>query len=175
MSYRKFSRIYGLWMVGLCCTAAPAIAASPGEGAFTAALEIDRAVARFTGAGIGDIGGARRPVDPRLRLAFCPHDLALDWHGEPGRTVRVVCPTARGWQIFVSLNPAVKPEVAPPAISRGDQITVEVRGNGFSVRQSGEARESGRRGDWIAIRLAHGEKPLSARVERPGLVVIETR
>ena len=43
--------------------------------------DIDRAVTAFTGAPIGDVGGARAPADRRLRLAACAQALNTSWHG----------------------------------------------------------------------------------------------
>ncbi|MEE4152953.1 MAG: flagella basal body P-ring formation protein FlgA [Erythrobacter sp.] len=149
---------------------------------------IDRAVAAFTGAPVGAVGGALQPADPRLRLAACPVPLALGWHGQAGAVVRVACEAegSRGWQIFVAIKTAALPgsssasaaRQAPreaPQVKRGDPITVLVRGKGFSVQQAGEASETGRVGDWIGVRTAQGKQPVRARLEQPGLAIIELR
>jgi len=59
----------------------PALAAEPSAVAnITDPVEIDRVVANFTGAQIGEIGGARVPADRRLRLARCAEPLlAMAW------------------------------------------------------------------------------------------------
>lgn len=151
-------------------------AAADSASGITDPREIDRVVAKFTGAGIGEIGGARTPTDPRLRLAPCDQPLIAQWHGRSRSTVRVECPAASGWRIFVATRPL--PQAAQPrqVIKRGDPVTVLVKGRGFSVQQSGEAMENGAIGDWIGIRVggraARNADPIRARIERPGLAII---
>ena len=53
----------------LACAAAFAAAAPALAAGFASPEEIDSAVAEFTGAAIGTEGGARLPIDRRLRLA----------------------------------------------------------------------------------------------------------
>lgn len=134
---------------------------------------IDRAVAGFTGAGVGQPGGARTATDPRLQLAACDGPLAVSWHGAARSAVRVECPGPTSWRIFVAVD-ASAGAAAPAAavVKRGDALTIMVRGRGFSVQQSGEAMESGAVGDWIFVRTARKAEPLRARIERPGLAVI---
>lgn len=171
----------------LANSSAPALAA-PADAAqgLVEPAEIDRAVRSFTGAGIGETGGAVAPADPRLRLAACADDLRLEWHGTARAAVSVECPrTLAGsgpWRIFVATRPSgdgapgagVRARALPasPAIKRGDPVTVVVRGRGFSVQQTGEATESGHPGDWIGIRTARQGEPVRARIERPGLAII---
>lgn len=142
------------------------------SGDFTEPAEIDRAVAEFTGAQIGQIGGARVAADPRLRLAQCLSPLTTSWHGRSKSTVRVECPEAGGWRIFVATKPSPAAAAPERVVKRGDPMTVIVRGNGFTVQQTGEATENGAVGDWIAIRTARRADPIRARIERPGLAVI---
>ncbi|MEL7446516.1 MAG: flagella basal body P-ring formation protein FlgA [Pseudomonadota bacterium] len=139
---------------------------------FTDPAEIDRAVEIFTGARIGESGGARSEADRRLRLDACTSPLATQWYGRPGKTIQVECPGIHGWRIFVSTVPTAGAAKTDPVVRRGDPITVAIRGRGFTVQQSGEARESGGIGDWIAIRTARKADPIRARIERPGLAVI---
>lgn len=148
--------------------------------------EIDRAVQAFTGAAIGEAGGALAPADQRLRLAACAQALTTSWHGTARAAVRVECQSTPGpsgpWRIFVATRPAsdsppgnsprARSAPASPAVKRGDPVTVVVRGRGFSVQQAGEATESGQPGDWIAVRTSRKAEPVRARIERPGLVVI---
>lgn len=151
-------------------------AQSPDRGGFTDPRAIDRVVADFTGTTIGEVGGARVPADRRLRLARCSQPLVASWHGRSKSTVRVECPAADGWRIFIATRPV--PHAAEPTrvVKRGDPVTVQVRGRGFSVQQSGEALENGAVGDWIGIRIngrnARRSEPVRARIERPGLAVI---
>lgn len=133
--------------------------------------QIDRLVEGFTGQPTGTVGGARAPVDRRLRLAACAAPLALDWYGAPGKIVSVSC--AGGWQIYVNiLAPTQSAKSAAPMVARGETVTIAVRGRGFTVQRQGEAMEAGAEGDWIKVRTAPDAAPVRARVERPGLVVI---
>ncbi len=154
----------------------PALAAGKAVAGFTDPAEIDRVVAQFTGAGIGQVGGARGPTDRRLRLAYCTQPLLAAWHGRAGSTVRVECPAANGWRIFVATRPQPQDVQPQMVVKRGDPMTVIVRGHGFSVQQSGEAMEEGAIGDWIGIRVggrtARNADPIRARIKRPGLAII---
>lgn len=141
--------------------------------AFADPVAIDRAVEAFTGAPAGVEGGARTPVDRRLRLAACPAPLALSWHGTARGNVLVQCPAAPGWRIFVPVLGAAAAPAAAPAVVRGDPVTIAVAGAGFSVSQPGEALESGPAGSWIRVRgLAGKAQPMRARVVRAGLVEV---
>lgn len=147
--------------------AAPAVA-SP----YTSPADIDRALMGFTGAAIGSPGGARLPTDPRLRLSACAAPLALDWHTAARTSVRVECPGPAPWRIFVAVAPVTSAGAGAPAVKRGDNVMIAVRGRGFSLQQPGEAVEGGQIGDWIFVRTARKAEALRARIERPGLVVI---
>lgn len=150
--------------------AGPANAQSQGQADLA---QIDRLVEGFTGQPVGTLGGARAPVDRRLRLAACAAPLALDWYGTPGKTVSVSCTGPGGWQIYVNvLAPTQSAKSAAPMIARGETVTIAVRGRGFTVQRQGEAMEAGAEGDWIKVRTAPDAAPVRARVERPGLVVI---
>ncbi|KHL25591.1 hypothetical protein PK98_02715 [Croceibacterium mercuriale] len=143
---------------------------------------IDGAVANFTGHGIGEPGGARQPVDRRLRLAACPQPLTLEMHGGGQASVLVRCPVA-GWRLFVPLTST--PQAAASAfasasasaqkvVARGETVTVALRGRGFALQRQAEAMEAGAVGDWIRVRPAGRDaEPMRARVIRPGLVGME--
>ncbi len=136
---------------------------------------IDRAVIAFTGADIGQPGGPRMAADRRLLLAVCAAPLAVSWHGPARTAVQVTCPGPESWRIFVAVSAATgtgAAAAAPPAIKRGDALTIIVRGRGFSVQQPGEAMEAGAVGDWIFVRTSRKSESLRARIERPGLAVI---
>lgn len=136
-------------------------------------VAIDRAVTAFTGAGIGEPGGATLPVDRRLRLAACRSPLSLDWQGSRQDTVLVQCPDTGGWRLFVATSGNTRQgPAAPPAIARGEAVTISVAGDGFSVAQSGEAMDSGALGAWIRVRTSARATPIRARIERPGLVIV---
>ena len=72
-------------LVPVLLVAAPAAAAD-----FQDTVALDRAVASFTGHGIGADGGARAPVDARLKLAHCP-TVALSWRTARHDAVVVAC------------------------------------------------------------------------------------
>ncbi|MBU6266150.1 MAG: flagella basal body P-ring formation protein FlgA [Sphingomonadales bacterium] len=154
-------------LVGL----APAASAAP----FASLDQIDYAVAGFTGAGIGQPGGATLPLDRRLRLGACRAPLALSWRTDRHDAVLVQCPDPGAWHLFVPVQ--AQPQAsAGPAILRGEAVNVLVAGDGFSVSQPGEAMESGAIGAWIRVRTvkdgsAKGE-PIRARIVRPGLAEV---
>lgn len=143
-----------------------------GANGFTDPATIDRAVFDFTGAAIGQPGGARMAADRRLQLAACAVPLAVSWHSPAKNAVRVECPDTGGWRIFVAVAAPAAAAAATPVVKRGDALTIMVRGRGFSVQQQGEAMESGAVGDWIFVRTARKAEPLRARIERPGLATI---
>ena len=159
-------------IVCLPLLAAAAAAQTTAEQGFTEPAAIDRAVTEFVGVPIGEVGGARVPADRRLRLAACAAPLDVAWHGRSRATVQVACAGPQSWRIFIATRPAPQAEQAAPLVSRGDPITVLVRGRGFTVQQAGEAMDSGVVGDWIAIRTSRDNTPIRARIERPGLATI---
>lgn len=174
----KSPKLIALPAVALLAAMATPLAAQ--AAAFVELPTIDREVATFTGASIGQPGGATLPVDRRLRLARCISPLALSWHTPRRETVLVQCPDAGGWRLFVPVNAVAVAAAAAaeaPAVTRGEVVTISVAGDGFSVSQSGEALEPGGVGSWIRVRPASqgstskGE-PIRAQVMRPGLVVI---
>ena len=59
---------------------------------------IDRAVTDFTGADIGQPGGAKLPVDRRLRLTACQAPLDLQWFGRDQRSVLLYAGGAPGYR-----------------------------------------------------------------------------
>lgn len=156
-------------LAGALAAGAPALAAG-----FHDLASIDREVARFTGAPIGTTGGARLPVDRRLKLSQCPTPLALEWYGSTNRTVLVRCPVADGWRLFVPVTAGLTPAKAEPVVARGEAVSIAVQGRGFTVSRQGEALEAGAVGEWIRVRPA-GEKrnTIRARVIQPGRVGID--
>lgn len=155
--------------IALFGTAAPTLAAG-----FADPAAIDRAVVEFTGAQIGAPGGARTPVDRRLRLAACSAGLALEWYGRGRDTVLVRCPEQGGWRLFVPLASGGTEQAGPDVVARGEMVTITVRGSGFSLSRQGEALEAGAVGEWIRVRPADKRaEPLRAQVVRPGVVGME--
>ncbi len=153
-----------------------ALAAAPAaaQSGYVDLAAVDRAVDQFTGVPQGAPGGAALPIDRRLKLAPCRTALALGWYGARRDTVEVACPMAGGWKLYVPLAGSAIGAAAAPLITRGDAITVAVRGDGFAVSQPGEAMESGAEGAWIKVRTLGPNAPvLRAKVLRPGLVGID--
>jgi flagellar basal body P-ring formation protein FlgA len=158
----------GVAALGLA--SAPLVAAG-----FADPAAIDREVASFTGSAIGAPGGARAPVDRRLRLANCSSGHALEWYGRARDTVLVSCPDPGGWRIFVPLTAGrAAAEAGPAVVGRGEMVTVSVRGSGFSLSRQAEAMEAGSVGQWIRVRSADKKgEPIRAQVLRPGVVGME--
>lgn len=156
--------------------AAAAILAVPSSAwsapRFIDPTEIDLAVETFTGLAAGKIGGAVRPADTRLRLAHCSRPLTAMWHGNRQRTVRVACEGTSAWHLFVPVRAAPQPAKPQKIIRRGDTVTIAVEGQGFTVRRPGEAQQAGAIGEWIAVKTSRKAEPVSAKIVRPGLVVI---
>jgi flagella basal body P-ring formation protein FlgA len=150
--------------------AAPALAAG-----FADHSAIDQAVTQFTGSPIGAPGGARAPVDRRLKLAQCAPALALEWYGRDRSTVLVRCPEPGGWRLFVPLAvDARRQQAAEKIVSRGALVTIVVKGSGFSLSRQGEALDAGAVGDWIRVKPTDLKgAPLRAEVLRNGTVGIE--
>lgn len=163
------SKAYALALIGSFAVASPAMAS---DSEYTDPRAIDKAVAQFTGAQIGEIGGARLPADHRLQLAPCDTPLETSWHGTNRSTVRVACNGQAKWRIFIATRPLPKTAPAENIVKRGDPITVMIKGRGFSVQQTGEALEAGTLGDWISVRTARQADPVRARIERPGVATI---
>ena len=160
--------------------AAAALAATTANAATPMDLSIiDRAVADFTGATIGQPGGAKLPVDRRLRLASCNAPLDLQWFGRDQRSVQVACPTA-GWRIYVAVDAGTggghgaSPQYGQTLVKRGENVSILVRGSGFTLTRQGSAVEDGAQGEWIKVR-ATGQRTetLRAMVIRPGQVGID--
>jgi len=143
--------------------------------AYASLTAIDRAVAAFTGADIGLPGGATLPVDRRLRLRACEAPLELTWRGARHDTVVVQCPDAGSWHLFVPVRGQAA-QAGGNAVDRGDQVTIAVTGDGFSVSQPGEAVDAGTVGDWVRVRAvkdgALRSEMMRARVVRPGEVEV---
>lgn len=156
-------------LVPLALIAAAPLASARAQNAYADLAAIDAQVAAF----VGSAAGGAVPVDRRLRLSACPAALTLAWYGARQDAVEVRCPTAPGWKIFVSLVGRSQGSLAPavPVVSRGDQVTITIAGQGFAVSQQGEALEGGAQGAWIKVRgLSAGAQVIRARVLRPGQV-----
>jgi flagellar basal body P-ring formation protein FlgA len=161
---------------------AAALAALPFASAATSAnfadpAAIDAAVAGFTGAPIGQPGGARLPVDRRMRLASCEMPLAMEWYGRARESVLVRCPVPNGWRLYVPVadhSGSFGGSASAPIVARGEGVAISVRGRGFSLTRQGEALDGGAAGEWIRVRPAGSRTdPIRARILRPGVVSLE--
>lgn len=136
---------------------------------------LDRAVAAFTGRGIGDMGGARSVIDARLKLAACP-TLALSWRTAAQDAVVVSC-TGPEWRLFVPVRMAASAQspaaVAPgmpiaraaraePVIKRGDLVTIAAGAAGFSITREGTALADALPGARFPVKVADARGPVQA-------------
>ena len=133
---------------------------------------LDRAVAAFTGHGVGIEGGARTAVDPRLRLAHCP-TVALSWRTAAHDAVVVAC-AGPDWRIFVPVIntapatsgvvrvAAAAPVKAAPVIRRGDPVTIEAGTRGFSITRDGIAMSDAAPGGRFLVRVDDTRTPVQA-------------
>lgn len=155
--------------IALTLAASPAAAQS-----FQSTTLLDKAVAGFTGQPIGATGGARTPVDTRLKLVPCPM-VSLAWRTETHDSVVVTCPDPQ-WRIFVPViaaaaapkpavivgpaaAPAAKPEIV---IKRGDPVSVVAGSNGFAVTRDGIAVGEAAAGQRVLIKVEDGKPPIQA-------------
>ena len=148
------------------------LAALLASAMFQDTATIDRAVAAFTGVPMGAVGGARAPVDARLRLAACP-TLALSWRTEAKDAVVVSCP-GPSWRLFVAVTAPPRDLAAPaarsvatavkaePVIRRGDPVTIEAGSNGFSITREGLAMGDAAPGARLAVKVAGTVQPVQA-------------
>ena len=135
---------------------------------------LDRAVAAFTGQPAGAEGGARTPVDTRLKLASCP-TVSLSWRTAARDAVTVAC-TGPDWRIYVPVKHSVpiaqegagarpEPRVAAkaaPVIKRGDPVLIEAGSRGFSISREGLAMGDAAPGGRFLIRVEDGRTPVQA-------------
>lgn len=164
-------------LFALAVLATPALAND-----FQSTLILDTIVAQFTGHPIGQMGGARAAVDTRLKLASCAAP-QLEWHTEFKEAVVVRCMSPQ-WKIFVPVlapprpkpvpvaaAPAAAPVVQAPApvpakpeivIKRGDTVTLEAGGVGFSITREGTAMSDAPAGDRVMIRIDDKKPPIQA-------------
>lgn len=147
--------------------------------------EIDVLVAATMGAEIGEPGGARAPVDRRLKLKACP--VALEVTGPDLGAAAVRCPSL-GWRIRVPLDLAAERAQAAAArapqarsgsgqqgqegIKRGEPILLTVDRPMFSLSRVMIADKDGRVGEVISVRDEPKGKPIFVRIVEPGRATI---
>lgn len=158
----------------LASAAALGMAMPASAAGFADPAEIDRAVAQFAEAPTGSQGGARLPVDRRLKLSRCQAPLALEWYGRARDTVLVQCPVSGGWRLFVPIESGAAAARAEKVVARGEVVSIAVQGRGFVLSRQGEALESGAVGDWIRVRPAGSKQDtVRVRILHPGKVGME--
>jgi flagella basal body P-ring formation protein FlgA len=155
--------------------AAPFLLAAPAMAApFQDTVSLDRAVAAFTGRGIGAEGGARSVVDSRLKLAQCP-TVSMAWRSDAHDAVVVTC-TGPNWRIFVPIlfTPSTPKPNAPqsrataPAVKldavirRGDPVTIEAGTPAFSITREGVAMGDAAPGGRFMVKVEGGKTPVQA-------------
>ena len=163
-----------LSFIALMLLASPAAAQN-----FQSTPLIDKAVAGFTGHAIGETGGARTAVDPRLKLATCPM-VSLNWRTDSHDSVVVTC-TDPQWRIFVPVmmparpGLAATPTAAPVAaakaaivIKRGDPVSVSAGSAGFEITRDGIAVNDAAAGQRLLIKIQDGKPPIQAVAIEPG-------
>ncbi|MGJ3628909.1 flagella basal body P-ring formation protein FlgA [Sphingomonas sp. MMS24-JH45] len=143
--------------------------------AFQDTAALDRGVAAFTGRPLGAEGGARTPVDPRLRLAACPM-VSMSWRTEAKDAVVVAC-TGPDWRLFVPVVAAPRAAPVPtaralpapaaavkaePVIRRGDPVTIEAGSDGFSITRDGVAMADAAPGARLPVRVVEATAPVQA-------------
>jgi flagellar basal body P-ring formation protein FlgA len=133
---------------------------------------LDTVVAQFTGKPIGELGGARTPIDKRLKLQPCAAP-QLEWRSAAKDAVVVRC-MAPAWRLFVPVNalPQPKPAAAAPqpvaaakpqpVIRRGDPITVEAGAPGFSITRDGIAMGDAPAGARLMVKVDERRPPIQA-------------
>lgn len=150
---------------------------------FQSTTVLDNAVQQFTGHAIGDEGGARTPVDSRLKLAACPMP-QFEWLSAAQDAVVVRC-MAPEWKIYVSVNrarplavPTPVPAPAPvadkvdPVIRRGDAIVIQAGGPGFSISRDGVALADAVPGARVLVKVEDKKPPIQAIAVSPGLATL---
>lgn len=152
---------------------APLFLAAAAVTSFQDTGALDRAVSAFTARPVGSEGGARAPIDARLRLATCP-TVSLSWRTEAHDAVVVAC-AGPSWRLFVpviapprapgvpaaarAMTPPV-PRNAPPVIRRGDPVMIEAGSNGFSITREGTAMADAAAGARLMIRVNDSPNPV---------------
>lgn len=167
--------------LGMAALATPAAAQN-----FQSTQLLDTVVSQFTGHNIGQMGGAITPVDTRLKLASCTAP-QLEWHTDAHEAVVVRC-MAPTWKIYVPVlaPPRPKPVAAASApatvvpvpaapvakpemvIKRGDTVTLEVGGAGFSITREGIATSDAPVGGRVMVRVEDKKPPIQAIVIEAG-------
>lgn len=140
---------------------------------FEDTAHLDRQVGAYLNANIGEAGGARTPIDRKLKLKRCPTSVQMSHTNR--NSVVVSCPSS-GWRIFVPLSVSLssgnrfssnKEELV---VRRNQPLLLVVKRPSFSISYSVVAQKNGRIGDYIPVRSGRKSKTLIARVSGNGQV-----
>ncbi|PKP90452.1 MAG: hypothetical protein CVT77_14990 [Alphaproteobacteria bacterium HGW-Alphaproteobacteria-16] len=154
------------------------LVATSGPGAFQSTELLDTMVERFAGAPIGEMGGARAPVDKRLKLAACAAP-ELSWRSAAEDAVVIRCQGPQQWRMFVPVialprAAAAAPTAAPVAvksetvIKRGDPVLIEAGSAGFSISSQGVAMADAPAGGRLMVKVDDKRPPVAAVAVEPG-------
>lgn len=170
MNGRLLSLKETIMLLSLALAAATPAAAQD----FQSTQMLDAIVAQFTGVALGEQGGARTPVDKRLKLQACAAP-QLEWRSAARDAVVVRC-MVPAWRIFVPVDAVPQPRAAPaavaqapavpikaaPVIRRGDPITVEAGSPGFSISRDGIAMGDAAAGARLMVKVDDKKPPIQA-------------
>lgn len=140
---------------------------------FEDTARLDQQVATHLNAAIGEAGGARAPIDAKLKLKRCPVALQLSRTNQSA--VLVSC-AALGWRIFVPIQGGQLQRsdrvrrTDEYIVFRNQPLTLVVKRPSFSISYAVVAQKNGRIGDYIPVRASRKSKELMARVSGSGAV-----
>ncbi|MEP2988230.1 MAG: flagella basal body P-ring formation protein FlgA [Parasphingorhabdus sp.] len=140
---------------------------------FEDTAHLDRQVGAYLNANIGEGGGARAPIDEKLKLKRCL--TSVQFSPTNRNSVMVSCPSS-GWRIFVPLNAnqssrnRFSSNTEEFVVRRNQPLTLVVKRPSFSISYSVIAQKNGRIGDYIPVRSSRKSKTLMARVSGNGQV-----
>lgn len=150
-----------------------AILSMGAASAFEDTTLLDRQVASYLGANVGDAGGAHAVIDPKLKLKRCAN--AVELSNTNRNAVLVSCPEI-GWRIFVPVrlgghgSDQSSSVAAEPLVQRNQPVTLVIRRSNFSISYGVIAQKSGGMGDYIPVRSDRKAKELMARISGAGEV-----
>ena len=177
MRAKPIIRSIGL-MAATAALASPLSQARAGE-ALQDLDQLDILVAAAMGAEIGEPGGARAPIDRRLKLEACPETPQI---AGPDLNAAAVRCNALGWRIRVPLNLTESAKAAnaqgrnrvagEAAVKRGEPILLTVERPSFTLSRVMVADKDGRVGEVIPVRDTPRGTPIFVRITEPGMATI---
>lgn len=117
---------------------------------------------------LAEFSGATALIDPRLALPYCPAP-QLAWLGASRGAVSVTC-AAPVWRIFVPVQGVAAAPTAAPVVRRGDSVTVNAGGRGYSIAVEGIAENDARIGAAVRIRNRATGAQINAQVGVDGVI-----